>query len=61
MLCHKVGVSRCDFWKLAFQRGGDTAVQLLPSAAQQSALGGILHQGVLESVFCVWRRPAPEN
>jgi hypothetical protein len=36
-------------------------VQLLPSAAQQGAVRGILHEGVLECVFRMGRRSTLEN
>ena len=61
MVGHELGVIRYDFWKPGFQRGGNAAMQLLPSAAQQSAVGGIPHQGVLEGVLRIRRRSAPED
>ena len=36
-------------------------MELLASAAQQGAVGGILHQRVLEGVLGIRRRPAPED
>jgi hypothetical protein len=61
MLCHKFGVSRYYLWKPALQRGGNTAMQLLPTATQQGAVRSILHQCVLESVLGIGRRAAPEH
>src|SRR5262249_25658895 len=61
MLCHKLGVSRYDLWKLALQGSGDTAMQLLAVVAQQGAVGRILHQGMFEGVFRVRRRPTLED
>jgi len=61
MLCHKLGVSRYDLWKPAFRCSGNAAMQLLPSAPQQSAVGGVLHQRVFERVFRIRRRSAPED
>src|SRR5215472_19050588 len=61
MVSHELGVIRYDLWKPGFQRGGNAAMQLLPSAAQQSAVGGILHQGMLEGVFRIGWHPAPED
>jgi hypothetical protein len=61
MVGHELGVIRYDLWKPGFQRGGNAAMQLLPSAAQQSAVGGVLHQRVLDGVLGVGRYPAAEN
>jgi hypothetical protein len=43
----------------AFEGGSDARVELLPPAAQQGAVGGVLHQRVLEAVLRVGRRAAP--
>ena len=50
-----------DLGELVFQRRRNAAVQLLATAAQQRAVGGVLYQRVLESVFSVGRTPAPED
>src|SRR5262249_9960049 len=51
----------CDVGELAFDGRGDTAVELLASAPEQSAVRGILDQRVLEGVFRVGRAPAAED
>ena len=38
-----------------------TGMQFLASALQQCVIGRVLHQRVLEGVFGVRRRPAPED
>jgi hypothetical protein len=45
---------------MGFERFGDPRMQLLTRAAQQAAVGRVLHQRVLESVNCVGRRTALE-
>ena len=42
----------------AFQGASDAAMKLLPAAAQQGAVSGILHQRVLEGVLRVGRSAA---
>ena len=57
MVGHELGVIRYDLWKPGFQRGGNAAMQLLPSAAQQSAVGGIRHKRLLGSIrvsYCLF-------
>src|SRR5258705_8978493 len=61
MLRHKLGLSRCNLGKLAFQRGHSASMQLLPSTAQQGAVRGVLHQRVLKGVRGIRRRPTPEH
>src|SRR5262249_21868863 len=52
------GMRCCDVGELAFDGSGDTAVELLASAPEQSAVRGILDQRVLEGVFRVGRGAA---
>jgi hypothetical protein len=47
--------------ELPFQGSGDAGMDLLASAAQQGVVGGVLHQRMLEGVFRVRRRAAPEH
>jgi len=42
-----------DLGKALLKSLCDTCMRLLPSAAQQGAVGGILHQRMLEGVFRV--------
>ena len=44
-----------------FKGRGDAGVDLLPPAAQQGAVGRILHQSVLERILRIRRRSASEN
>src|SRR5215813_11871052 len=55
------GMRCCDVGELAFDGRGETAVELLASAPEQGAVGGILDQRVLEGVFRVGRAPAAED
>ena len=43
---------------MGFERFRDPGMELLPRTAQQSAVGGILDEGVLEQVFGCRRRSA---
>src|SRR6266566_9217626 len=53
---------RCySFRELTFQHHDYTSMQLVAPATDQSAVGGILHQGVLERVFRTWRCSTPQN
>ena len=45
-----------DFWIFFLQGLGDQGVELLPGAAQQRAIGGVLHQRVLEQIGRMGRR-----
>ena len=47
--------------EVRLQRGGDAGVQLLPLAAQQRAVGSILHQRVFEGVDRLGRDPAAKD
>src|SRR6516164_4036773 len=50
--------------KLLFQCLGDPAMQRLARTTQQSAVGGVLNQRVLEQIFRRWcrpRRPSPDG
>jgi hypothetical protein len=50
-----------DFRKPAFQRGDDSRMELLAGAAQERAVGGVLHQRMLEGVLGVGRAAAPKD
>ena len=50
-----------DFGELAFKGFGDASVQRASRLAQERAIGGILHQGVLEQIGRVRRHALPEQ
>ena len=50
-----------DIRKFFLQRRNNAAVNQMLLAAQQCAVGGLLHQSVLECIFGVGRRAAPEQ
>ena len=51
-------LGRDDLREAVFEGRGDAGMELLPAAAQQGAVGGVLHQRVLEGVFGVGRGTA---
>jgi hypothetical protein len=51
-------LGRGDLGEPVFEGRGDAGMELLPAAAQQGAVGGVLHQGVLEGVLSVERSDA---
>ena len=53
----QLGLVLCDLGELAFQNFGNARVQPASRLAQQRAIGGVLHQGMLEQV-CRLRRHA---
>jgi hypothetical protein len=55
------GLGHHDVPELVFKRCRNTGMQLLATAAQQGSIGGFLHQRVLEGVFRIGGRPAPED
>ena len=54
-------LARSDIAKLGLKCHGNASVKLLPPSAQQGAIGGILHQCVLETVLRIGGYPSPEN
>jgi hypothetical protein len=52
-------LGRNDLREPTFEGGGDIGMELLPAAAQQGAVGRVLHQRVLKGVFGVGRGAAP--
>src|SRR6516162_3971470 len=55
------GLSSSNLRKPVFEGGGDACMKVLTTAAQQSAVGGILNQRVLKPVFSVRWCAAPVN
>src|SRR6266536_2418316 len=58
MVRQEFRLTRNSLGKAPLQDFGDARVQLLPIAAQKSAVGSVLHQSVLEGVKGLWWRPA---
>ena len=54
-------LGRDNLRESAFEGGHDMGVELLAAAAQQGAVGGVLHQRMLEGVLGVRRRAAAED
>ena len=50
MMRHQLRLCLCQLGELAFERIGDTAMQLLAPPPQQARVRCILQQGVLEDV-----------
>src|SRR5580700_6285299 len=61
MMCQEFGLTRDPLGKTPLHYFGDARMQLLPIATQKRAVGGILHQSVLEDVNGLRRRPASEH
>ena len=58
MLREELGLAVHQLGEMGFERFGDPGMELLARAAQQSAVGGVLHQRVLEQVLGRGRRSA---
>jgi hypothetical protein len=50
MMRHELWLCLCQLGELAFERIGDTAMQLLAPPSQQARIRCILQQGVLEDI-----------
>src|SRR5262245_9908154 len=61
MPCEYFGLHFDNFWKFLFHGGDNSAMESLPVAAQQRAIGGILHQSVLEQIGRVRGHALPEK
>jgi hypothetical protein len=61
MMRQEFRLTRDPLGKAPLHDFGDARMQLLPIAAQKRAVGGILHQSVLEGVNRLWRRSALEH
>src|SRR6266481_2415584 len=61
MMCQEFRLTRDPLGKAPLHDFGDARMQLLPIAAQKCAVGGILHQSVLEGVNGLRRRSALEH
>jgi hypothetical protein len=61
MMRHKLGLSGRDLWEPPLQDGSDLSMQLPTPTVQQCAVGGILHQCVLEGVFRIRGRAVLED
>src|SRR6516165_11291811 len=61
MMRHELWLCVCQLGELAFERIGDTAMQLLASPPQQARVRCILQQGVLEDIRGIRRLAATED
>jgi hypothetical protein len=61
MMRELFGLALDDLGKMSFQGGDDSRVDQMPLAAQQGAVGGVLHQCMFEGIFSVGRAAAPEH
>ena len=61
MMRQEFRLTRDPLGKAPLHDFGDARMQLLPIAAQKRAVGGILHQSVLEGVTGLRRRSALEH
>ena len=57
MVCQQFGLGRDGLGELGLRDVRNARVILLPRAAQQRLIGGILHQGVLKEVGRLGRMP----
>src|SRR4030088_2195633 len=61
MMRQEFSLTRDPLGKAPLHDFGDARMQLLPIAAQKCAVGGILHQSVLEGVNGLWLHSALEH
>ena len=61
MMGQQFGLALDEIGEMLFQRRSDPGMQFLPPPAQQSAVGGVLHQRVLEQVGGVRSGAAAEQ
>jgi hypothetical protein len=61
MACHQLRLILCDLGELALEDFSDTGMERASRLAQQRALGGVLHQGMLEQIRRMRRRAMPEK
>src|SRR5438105_3671199 len=47
----QLGLALDPIWKVLFEGCGNPGMELVSRATQQSTVGGILHQGMLELIF----------
>ena len=61
MLRQQLWLCSREVGELIFQSGRYPRMNLLAPTAQQCAVGGVLHEGMLEGVLSIGRHPAPED
>src|SRR5215471_19895976 len=59
MMREELGLRDHWLWEALLEHLGYASMQLSPRTTQQCAVGGVLHERVLEGVFCVGRSPPP--
>src|SRR5215469_15140792 len=50
-----------DFGEVILYRAGNRAVQVNATALQEAGISRISHQGMFETIDCLWRHPTTEN
>ena len=61
MMCEELRLAFDNVSEMLLEHGHDAGMQFLPPAAQQGAVGGILHQRVLEEIGGLRRDSAAEQ